>query len=832
MTTGDSSAASFSGSSSLDAGGTVPSRFEAMARCFPCREAVKTPETTLTYGELNRAANGMARRIRARGLDPGCPIPIVAERVDTILVALLASWKAGWTSACLDPSWPPAQLASVLAGLEAEIVISDGGRRPRIENLAGGELDRLIPQEATGDLGNGDLPGGPPPAARASIIFTSGSTGSPSGVVHSHRNLVHYVTEQTRDLQLVTRDRMPLLFPMSSMAGLMASLRALLNGATLVAFDMAGKGVEGLPEWVEEERLTLFHALPSVFRRLEAAARGRSQFSTVRFVYLSGEPVTDREVEVFRLLFSKTCLLYNNLGCTEASSYRRFRIEQDTEVLPGRVPVGLAVDGKEVRLLDEAGEEVELGRVGEICVGGTYLSPGYWRNERLTRERFREDPLGGEGSRWYLTGDLGRMRSDGCLDYLGRKDRQVKIRGYRVETEAVDAACRSLPDVNDAVVVSRRRRDGETALVGYLVMAEAARRSTSQLRRDLARRLPGYMVPATLVIVESLPQLPGGKVDRSALPPPGATRPDLATPMVFARSPLEKQLAAVWADVLEVDRVGLNDHFLELGGDSLLAVGLVSQVERYTGRNVPVEKLGSITTLQAMADAMNGVGVAACGVGFAGTVESWPQCRRRMAAVAAGSGMSLLRRGSTVAVINPGGSRRPLFWCFNRYDVEMPMFEEALGSDQPVYGLFSGSGVTAATDSFVRGLAEHYADEVESLQAEGPLLLGGNCRGARVALEMADLLRARGRELGRLCLLEFFDHRLFVEQDPVMLLYGRNSHRKAYEPFRWREIGWEEAFRRPPQVAWVPGDHGEFFTPPNIEVLVGKVRGFLEVEER
>jgi acyl carrier protein len=238
--------------------------------------------------------------------------------------------------------------------------------------------------------------------------------------------------------------------------------------------------------------------------------------------------------------------------------------------------------------------------VGEIAVRSRYLSPGYWRQPDLTQATFRPDPTGGP-ERLYLTGDLGRRLPDGCLVHLGRKDFQVKIRGFRVEVAEVEGALLSLPTIKEAVVVAREERPGEQRLVAYLVPTQRPAPTVSVLRRALAATLPDYMVPSAFVVVDTLPRTPAGKVDRRGLPAPERLRPSLHVPFASARTPLEERLAGIWAEVLGVDRVGIHDHFLDLGGQSLLATSLVSRVLTTFQVDLPLRTLFESPTVAEMA---------------------------------------------------------------------------------------------------------------------------------------------------------------------------------------------------------------------------------------
>jgi acyl carrier protein len=264
------------------------------------------------------------------------------------------------------------------------------------------------------------------------------------------------------------------------------------------------------------------------------------------------------------------------------------------------VPVGYPVDHKEVLLLDEAGTEIGFNRTGEIAVKSHYLSLGYWRKPELTQVKFKPDPQGGD-QRIYLTGDLGRMAPDGCLFHLGRKDFQVKVRGYRVEVSEIEMALLEHAAVKEAAVVGREIQSGDRQLVTYFVPTREPAATVTELRNFLKDRLPDYMIPSAFVMLPALPLTPNGRVDHLALPAPEGTRPELDTPFAAPRTPIEAELAKIWADVLSLDQVGIHDNFFDLGGHSLAATRVVSQVIKQFRLDLPLQSLFQSPTVAEMA---------------------------------------------------------------------------------------------------------------------------------------------------------------------------------------------------------------------------------------
>jgi acyl carrier protein len=306
-------------------------------------------------------------------------------------------------------------------------------------------------------------------------------------------------------------------------------------------------------------------------------------------------------VALYKQVFPSTCILFNGLATTETGTeFRRYFIDQTTPIGEPRVPVGYAVEGTEVLVLDESGRAVDDDCEGEIVVKSRYLSPGYWQRPALTREKFRPDANGGE-ERLYYTGDVGVRRSDGCLLHLGRKDFQVQIKGHRIEVAEVEAALLAIPAIEEAVVVARADELGELRLVAYVVSAGQAAPTVSALRRALQTCLPSSMIPDSFVSLEALPRTPAGKIDRQALPAPDQVRPHLDVPFARARTPIEEIVATIWAEVLNLDRVGVLDQFLDLGGHSLLATQIGARIVRTFGVELPVRTLFDTPTVADMA---------------------------------------------------------------------------------------------------------------------------------------------------------------------------------------------------------------------------------------
>ena len=579
---------------------SIPDRFEQQVRRHPDRMAVKTRRHRLTYAELNRHANALAHRLLERRGEASEPIAVLFDHDAPMVAAILGVLKAGKIYVALDPTFPEIRLARMLENAQPGLVVTADRMAPMARRIAGDSGRVLVVDPLAEGAAVANLDRAIAPDALAYIFYTSGSTGQPKGVVETHRNLLYYTRHYTNPCHFSKDDRLSLLQSCAFAGSVTPLFGALLNGGALHPLDLKAEGVGRLAEWLIEDEITVCILGASVFRQFAGGLTGGETFPRLRMVYLGSEPLYRRDVELYKRHFAPDCILVNSLGTTEMKNFRKLFIDKDTEITGDLVPVGHAVEEAEVLLLDELGRSVGAGEVGEITVRSRYMSPGYWRDPELTKARFLPDPGGGP-ERIYRTGDLGRMVDGDCLLLLGRKDFQVKVRGYRIELPEIEGALLALDAIREAAVVAREERPGEHRLVAYVVPAVSSTPTGAELRRGLEVALPGYMVPSAFVMLEALPRGPTGKVDRQALPPPGRGRPETGSPFEAPRTPVEARLTELWADVLDLERVGIHDAFLDLGGDSMRATRLAARVLDAFGRTLSPVALFEASTVARMA---------------------------------------------------------------------------------------------------------------------------------------------------------------------------------------------------------------------------------------
>ena len=581
---------------------SLVSAFEAQVLVDPSRIAVKTATETLSYGALNAWANRVAHGLLASRSRRPEPVALFFEQGAASVVAILAVLKAGKFYVSLDPAADPTDHRTALAQSGCALLLHNHGKPAAREALAGMSVT-VSTLEQLGAGRSEDNPGlALSPKSLAYIFFTSGSTGRPKGVVDNHRNVLHNVMRYTNRLGISPSDRLSML-QAPSFSGTVSSLfAALLNGATLYPFDLQSRGISSLADLLVNEAITIYHSVPAIFRSLLATSR---DFPAVRVVRLEGDRASAVDLALFNRHFGPRCVLANGLGLTETGLVRQLVLHHGATASDGGLPVGHPVEDIVVSVLDDEHRPVAPGSSGEIAVSSRYLALGYWRDPARTRAKFlRSDTKG--GGRTYLTGDLGRLRKDGCLEHLGRLDARTKIRGQWADLADVEAGLLTLGVFSHVIVRPWDEGGKSQRLVAYYVAADQARPSPGEIRAELSQALPSHMIPARYVRLEALPLTANGKLDYAALPAPDRGRPDLAVPYRPPSDHLQDQLVDIWERLLGVAPVGTDDSFLDLGGDSLLAMMLLLNLEEAFDRQFRQSLLIEAQSVAQLADVLAG----------------------------------------------------------------------------------------------------------------------------------------------------------------------------------------------------------------------------------
>ncbi|HBC5211361.1 TPA: amino acid adenylation domain-containing protein, partial [Serratia marcescens] len=581
---------------------TLTALFEQQVRRTPDATALVSGTESLSYAQLNARANRLAHALIARGVGPDSRVAVCAERGLNMVTALFGILKAGGAYVPLDPAYPGERLQYILQDADPVLLLADAAGRAALGEPATPQLalEAALPETLSAE--------NPAPRAQAShlayVIYTSGSTGKPKGAMNEHRGVVNRLVWMQEAYGLTAADTVLQKTPFGFDVSVWEFFWPLMVGARLVMAKPEGhKDPDYLSRAIEQYGVTTLHFVPSMLQSFLADGQAATRCGQVVRVMCSGEALPAALVaEFYRRL--PQAELHNLYGPTEAAvDVTAWHCSREADRVS--VPIGRPIANTRIYLLDERGQPVPLGAVGELYIGGVQVARGYLNRPELTAERFLSDPFA-PGGRMYRTGDVARYLANGDIEYLGRNDQQVKIRGFRIECGEIEAALATHPAVREAVVDARAVGD-DKRLVAWVVPAAGVAEETlaGALRQHVSAALPDYMVPSAWVVVAALPLSPNGKLDRRALPEPQGAQSQAA--YEAPQGEHETLLAAIWRDLLNVEQVGRHDNFFELGGHSLLAVKLMAQLRR-AGWGANVQTLFSTPTLSALAQAMSAQG--------------------------------------------------------------------------------------------------------------------------------------------------------------------------------------------------------------------------------
>ncbi|MBV8786820.1 MAG: amino acid adenylation domain-containing protein, partial [Mycobacterium sp.] len=676
---------------------SIPELFAAQVARTPEAVAVSCGGRSVTYRELDEAANRLAHLLAGHGAGPGERVALLFSRSTEAVVAILAVLKVGAAYLPIDPALPSARVELVLADAEpiAAITTADlagrlDGHRPLVVDVNDPRID---------DQPSTPLPV-PVPSDIAYLMYTSGTTGVPKGVAVTHHNVAQLLA--TFDAGLPPAGVWSQWHSLSFDISVWEIFGALLWGRRLVVVpESVAASSDDLHALLIAEKVSVLTQTPSALATLP-----RDGLESTAVVVV-GEPCPPDLVD----RWAPGRVMIDAYGPTEATIYAA--ASAPLTAGSGVVPIGSPVPGTALFVLDRRLRQVPHGVVGELYAAGGGVAGGYWRRAGLTASRFVACPFGGSGARMYRTGDVVRWGADGQLQYLGRADEQVKIRGYRIELGDVQAALAGLDGVQAAVVIAREDRPGDKRLVGYVTGTA----DPAGARAVLAQRLPAYMVPAAVVVLDALPLTVNGKLDKRALPAPEYSACEYRAPA----NAVEETVAGIYAEVLGLERVGVDDSFFDLGGDSLSAMRLIAAINAAFGSHLAVRTLFHAPSVSSLSEQLGRDG---------SDTEVVP--------------VEILKEGTGVPLfcVHPGGG---LSWPY-----------QALGSyvESPIIGIQQTLQAGEAEPRSVREMAVNYADRIQAMYPDGPYNLLGWSFGGIVAHELAIELRRRGCVIPRLILLD------------------------------------------------------------------------------
>jgi len=700
---------------------------EAHAAQYPDAIALKCKEQQLTYAQLNQRANQLAHYLKSVGVTAEDRVAACVQPSLEIAVSLLGILKAGGVYVPLDPTFPEERLRTILDDTQAKVLLTQAHLLPNLPAIAQHSLcldrdwETIEPFPTHNPETQIDLD------QTAYIIYTSGTTGKPKGVMATHRNLINYILATQEQFGFNRDDVMPSIARSTFSISLFELLSPLAAGGTLVLLER--EHVLDFPQMVQTlEQLTMIHTVPSLMQRLVTYIKDNGldlqKFQGVKHVFTGGDIVPPDLLESLKSVFANANV-YVLYGCSEVSSLcANYPVSRNKIITKSRV--GKPFNNVRIRLYDSHQNLVPIGIPGEIYVSGAGVTKGYLHRDDLTREKFIEI----DGQRFYRTGDLGRLGADGNIEFLGRTDFQIKLRGIRIELGDIEGTLRQAPGVREGVVVARELASGEQGLVAYIVLDREQNPAIASIRDFLQAKLPDYMVPAAFVVLEAMPLNPNQKVDRRALPMPTTENLVGFNAFVPPSNELERQLTQIWEEVLGIKPIGIQNNFFDLGGNSLLAVQMLAEVEKQCGKNLPITTLLQSPTVEDLAKVLS-------------TLEEQTMV-------------------GDLVPLRSSGTKPPVF-CIYGILLYQDLVNQ-LDSNQPVYGVYLQEEVelikTGNVDqhnsifSSVQTIAARYLQAIRTLQPHGPYYLAGESFGGVVAFEMAQQLQAAGEEVALVALFD------------------------------------------------------------------------------
>jgi amino acid adenylation domain-containing protein len=858
--------------------------FEEHVKANPWAVAIAHGKETITYGQLNILANRLARRLKDLEVMPRMAVAVCIERSINLVACELAILKAGGIFVPIDPTDPSERISLIINSSGSGIVLTKRGI-----NIEGQGALRVIyideEIKAIDHLDGCNLTKTVKADDPAYIMYTSGSTGIPKGVRVCHRAINRLVIN-TNYIKIGAGDAIAHISNPAFDASTFEVWGVLLNGARLVIFD---KNIVLSPlefaASIEEEHITTMFLTTQLFNLYAREAPGA--FKSVRDLLTGGE---EADVSSIRLVLSQSPpqRLIHVYGPTENTTFSTWYHIKDMPV-DGTIPIGKPISNTTAYILDENRQPVPVGVVGEIYLGGDGVARGYHDRPDLTEKAFTPDPFGSDGSQLYRTGDLARYLPDGNIRFLGRRDYQVKIRGFRVELDEVKAIIETYPSVSSAIVTVKELK-GEKQLVAYL-LARNVKIDTADLRQNLRKKHPEYMVPSYFITLDDYPLTSTGKIDYKSLPQPGIEDQGSQSTSEGPRDELERALIGIWKEVLGVSSISIDDNFFDMGGHSLAAVRMFSKAEVVLGIKLPISAIFASPTVRRLAQALHENNKS----------HLW-QC---------------------LVPLKPDGTKPSLF-CIHTISCTLGEYNslvKCLNIKQSIYGIqpVGLDGSLQPLES-IEAMAAHYIKEIHAFQTQGPYLLMGYSSGGIIAYEMARQLREQGFEVAFLCLIEpyhrnryYYDWKsalsvqslktlaggsitvlmhlmrmktsrtLFMPpmmdnittsiphrisralrlNTPVIWMYPdwvltmsepqRQVAMRNYEAFIWyfpvrhagnavffisqslangindTALGWEKLIKDKLEIIYVPGDHVSMMQLPNVESLARSIENFFDI---
>ncbi|AIK38221.1 D-alanine--poly(phosphoribitol) ligase, subunit 1 [Bacillus pseudomycoides] len=714
---------------------TLPELFEKQVRLTPDATAVVFEDTTLTYEELNKRSNKLARLLIEKGVGPEQMVALAIPRSVDMVVSLLAVLKAGAGYLPLDPDYPSDRISFMLSDARPVCMITNTQVTIESAETVTIVVDDFKIMETLNKYGEENIENVEriqplSPLHIAYVIYTSGSTGRPKGVMIPHQNVIRLLGATDHWFQFDSEDVWTMFHSYAFDFSVWEIWGPLLYGGRLVVVPhTVSRSPREFLNLLVQEKVTVLNQTPSAFYQLMQADRENVELGqklSLRYVVFGGEALELSRLEDWYSRHPENSpKLINMYGITETTVHVSYiELDQNIVSLRANSLIGCSIPDLKVYVLDNYLQPVPPGVVGEMYVAGAGLARGYLGRAGLTAERFIADPYGKPGTRMYRTGDLARWCQDGTLDYIGRADHQIKIRGFRIELGEIEAVIMQHSHVEQVAVIVREDQPGDKRLVSYIVSSEHVNIDTAEMRQYVGLSLPDYMVPYAFVMISELPLTPNGKLDRKALPAPEFM---VSTISRGPRTPKEEILCDLFTEVLNLPRIGIDDGFFDLGGHSLLAVQLMSRIREALGVELSIGSLFAVPTVAGLAEILE-----------MGTSQS-----------ALDVILPLRTSGEELPMfcVHPAGG---LSWCYAG-------LMKSLGSNHPIYGVQArGIAKSEELPKSLDEMAADYLEHIREIQPHGPYRLLGWSLGGNVVHAMATHLQNQGEEVELLVMLDSY----------------------------------------------------------------------------
>ncbi|PEE41403.1 amino acid adenylation domain-containing protein [Bacillus pseudomycoides] len=714
---------------------TLPELFEKQVRLMPDAIAVVFEDTTLSYTELNKRSNKLARLLIEKGVGPEQMVALAIPRSLDMVVSLLAVLKTGAGYLPLDPDYPSDRISFMLSDAKPVCMITNTQVTIESEETVTIVVDDFKIMETLNKYGEENIENVEriqplSPLHIAYVIYTSGSTGRPKGVMIPHQNVIRLLGATDHWFQFDSEDVWTMFHSYAFDFSVWEIWGPLLYGGRLVVVPhTVSRSPREFLNLLVQEKVTVLNQTPSAFYQLMQADRENVELGqklSLRYVVFGGEALELSRLEDWYSRHPENSpKLINMYGITETTVHVSYiELDQNIVSLRANSLIGCSIPDLKVYVLDNYLQPVPPGVVGEMYVAGAGLARGYLGRAGLTAERFIADPYGKPGTRMYRTGDLARWCQDGTLDYIGRADHQIKIRGFRIELGEIEAVIMQHSHVEQVAVIVREDQPGDKRLVSYIVPSEHVNIDTAEMRQYVGLSLPDYMVPYAFVMISELPLTPNDKLDRKALPAPEFM---VSTISRGPRTPKEEILCDLFTEVLNLPRIGIDDGFFDLGGHSLLAVQLMSRIREALGVELSIGSLFAVPTVAGLAEILE-----------MGTSQS-----------ALDVILPLRTSGEELPMfcVHPAGG---LSWCYAG-------LMKSLGSNHPIYGVQArGIAKSEELPKSLDEMAADYLEHIREIQPHGPYRLLGWSLGGNVVHAMATHLQNQGEEVELLVMLDSY----------------------------------------------------------------------------